>query len=374
MQEALYNMSRYATTKKSSVQENQSLAAAPKSNAAIVNLVYKSREKLKRIPLAKRTTTKTAKKFPVLYRNNTKNIVTASHMLAHKYPTGYMPENYKKAINELQYVIKGMGIFLLLVYIGWAALTATNFLQGGNFVYNTGLIGGILMLVALVYYALKRIRFLRRFVGTDVWYFLHIGTGAAGSYLVVLHTSFNLTSINSTVAFVTMILVIMSGALGRYLFTLSSILLHKQYAEIRNSEPDVFTMIQRYDCVRAIIIRKRLSKFALHCFRAPQDVREYFIKWVSVAYYGAYFYILSSRDLEKIITSIEILANLTDPGIKQLKKDQIRKLRSYILHIVKMGYNNLAENTLRHWRVLHVPFLYILAITATAHVIAVHMY
>jgi len=369
-------MSRSATSSssKSSAQPNQTLVAVPKSTAAIVNLVYKSREKLKRLPLAKRTSIKTTKKLPVLYRNRSKNIVTASHMLAHKYPTGFMPENYKKAINELQYVLKGLGIFLLLVYIGWAAVPEINFLQGGNFVYNTGLIGGILMLVALVYVLLKRIRFLRRFVGTDMWYFLHIGAGAAGSYLVVLHSSFKLTSINSTVAFLTMFCIIISGALGRYLFTLSSILLHKQYAEIRNSEPDVFTMIQRYDCVRAIIIRKRLSKFALHCFRAPRNIKEYFIKWVSVAYYGIYFYILSSRDLDKIITSIEILASLTDPNIKQVKKDQIRKLRSYILHIVKMGYNNLAENTLRHWRVIHVPFLYILAVTTAAHVVAVHMY
>ena len=265
-------------------------------------------------------------------------------------------------------------MFLLLVYIGWAALPEINFTQGGNFVYNTGLIGGILMLVALVYALLKRIRFLRRFVGTDSWYFLHIGAAAAGSYLVVLHSSFKMTSINSTVAFLTMICIIVSGALGRYLYTLSSILLHKQYAEIRHSEPDVFTMIQRYDCTRAFIIRKRLSKFALHCFRAPRNIKEYFIKWVSVAYYGVYFYILSSRDLDKIITSIEILASLSDPSIKQMKKDQIRKLRSYILHIVKMGYNNLAENTLRHWRVLHVPFLYILAVTTAAHVVAVHMY
>ena len=86
-------MSRTATSKKSSGQDSQSLVKVPKANAAIVNLVYKSREKLKRLPLAKRTTIKTTKKLPVLYRNRSKNFVTASHMLARKYPTGFMPDN-----------------------------------------------------------------------------------------------------------------------------------------------------------------------------------------------------------------------------------------------------------------------------------------
>jgi len=362
-------MSRYATSKNATVPTNQSLITVSEQDEATVNTVYKSREKLKRAPLVSRTKNK---KLPVLYR--AKKYVTASHLLAHKYPSTYTPENYKNAIGELQYVLKGIGIFLLLVYIGWAAIPSTNFLQGGSFVYNTGLIGGILMLVTLFYSLLKRIRYIRRLVGTDTWYILHIGTGAAGAYLIVLHSSFNLSSINSSVAFITMLLIITSGALGRYLFTLSSILLHKQYAEIRNSEPDLFNMIQRYDCQRAFIIRRRLSKFALHCFRTPKDVREFFMRWVTVPYYGAYFYILSSSDLDKIITSIEILANLDDPNIKHLKRKQIRTLRRYIFHIVKMGYNNLIENTLRHWRVLHIPFLYILAITSVAHVVAVHMY
>ena len=91
-------------------------------------------------------------------------------------------------------------------------------------------------------------------------------------------------------------------------------------------------------------------------------------------FYGVYFYILSARDLNRVINSISILADLEKQDVNALRKTQKRKLQRYLFHIVKMGYTALAEQLLRYWRVLHVPLLYLLAITAVAHVVVVHMY
>ena len=108
------------------------------------------------------------------------DIDSASQMLAHKYPTEYVAENYQKALQELYYVLLGVGAFLFLVYLGWAMVQKVNYLAGGKFVYNAGLIGGILMLVALLYSVLKRVRFFRRYTTSDTWYYLHIASGSLG--------------------------------------------------------------------------------------------------------------------------------------------------------------------------------------------------
>ena len=312
------------------------------------------------------------KNLPAVYRK--KDVVSASQLLAHKYPVEFAAENYQKSLRELQYVLMGIGCFIFLVSLGWAAIPQANFVQGGGFIYNTGLIGGVLMLVALIYSVFKRVKFLRRLITSDAWYYIHIGCGAIGSYLVILHSSFDLGSINSAVAFFAMLFVIISGALGRYLYTLSSISLHKQFAEIEVTEPDLFGMIDKYECNTSDRIRKRLSRFALHCFNQPSDILHYMSRYFSVAYYGIHFYVLSAQDLKRIIRSISVLADLDKKDVKVLQKVQKRRLRQYVIQIVKMGYTALAEQLLKNWRVLHVPMLYLLAITAVAHVVVVHMY
>ena len=312
------------------------------------------------------------KNLPVVYRP--KNIVGASQILAHKYPVEYSAESYQKARQELYYVFLGIGVFLFLVYLGWASVRQINFTESGNFVYNAGLVGGILMLIALAYSLFKRINFLRRLTSSDTWYYLHIVCGAVGAYLVMLHSAFDLSSTNSSVAFYCMLLVIISGALGRYLLTLFSIVLHRQYTDVRSLEPALFSVISQFDGSRTAIIHKRLTKFAVRCFKQPKGVLKYLFRSVSIPYHCMYFYITSARQIRKIINGSAKQFGLSKPEVKALKKAKKQQLRHYVFYILKMGYMSLLEQLFRHWRILHVPMLYILAITGGVHVMVIHMY
>lgn len=313
-----------------------------------------------------------SKNLPTVYE--AKNLVSASEILSQKYPVEYSAENYDKTLKELYYVFLGIGTFLFLVYIGWAAIKEINFTESGDFVYNAGLVGGILMLVALCYSAFKRMKYFKRHATPDTWYYLHIACGAVGGYLVILHSSFDLGSTNSTVAFFCMLIIIISGALGRYLYTLSSIILHRQYAEIKELEPDLFESLNRYDCKNSDRVRNRLSKFTLHCLNPPRGVFRFFTRTVSVTYYGWYFYITSAQDLRKIINRTSKQYGFSRKDRTVLKKSKIRALRHYMRRIIRMGYMSLLEHLFHKWRVLHVPLLYILAISATVHVVVIHMY
>lgn len=312
------------------------------------------------------------KNLPAIYQP--KNIAGAGQLLAHKFPVEYSAESYQKARQELYYAFLGIGTFLFLVYLGWAAVHQVNFLEGGGFVYNAGLVGGILMLVALAYSLFKRISFLRRAMTSDAWYYLHIACGAVGAYLVMLHSAFDLGSTNSSVAFYCMLLVIISGALGRYLLTLFSIVLHRQYSEVRALEPALFSIIDRYDHDRTDLIHKRLTKFAVRCFRQPKGILKYFMRLLTIPYHGSYFYFSSTRQIRKIIKAAAKNSGQSKADIKLLKKSKKQQLRHYVFCVVKMGYMSLLEQLFRHWRILHVPMLYILAITASVHVVVIHMY
>jgi len=312
------------------------------------------------------------KNLPVVYQQ--KNIVGAGQLLAHRYPMEYTADSYSKALQELYYVFLGIGAFAFLAYLGWAATQQVNFLHDGNFVYNSGLIGGILMLFALAYALFKRVRYLRRRATSDTWYYIHIACGGIGAFIILLHSSFNLSSINSSVAFYCMLLVIISGALGRYLLTLLSIMLHKQYAEIRGLEPALFSELNKYDRNRTELIHKRLTKFAIRCFKQPRGVMKYFLRLSSIPYHSIYFYMSSSRQIRKIINCAAKNSTISKTEKKLLKSTQKQQLRYYVFSVAKMGYITLLEHLLLHWRILHVPLLYILTITSTVHVVVVHMY
>lgn len=318
--------------------------------------------------------TKAPEKLPAVYKEKNVAVVGASQLLAENYPASYSPENYQKAINELKLVLKGIAGFVFLVYIGWTAARQHTSTVGGDLIYNAGLVGGSLMLVALIYAIIKRAWGLRRFLASDVLYYVHIACGAVGAYLVILHTSFDLRSINGSVALAMTLIVIISGALGRYLYTLSTISLHRQYVDIRNTENNLFELIEKYDCDHSDRIRQRLSKFAQHCFKKPESFFSYSIRWMSVFYFGIYYYLLSKRDLRKISKVMSKTVKLEKKDFVILKKYQKKQLRYYLWDTVVMGYTSLVEQVLRHWRILHIPALYILTTTAIVHVVVIHMY
>lgn len=332
----------------------------------------KGRASVKEVP--KPSTESKSKNLPALIEEKNVAVVSASQLLADNYPATYSPENYQKAITELKIVTKGILAFLFLIYLTWAAVTQTNFTETGDLIYNSGLIGGSLMLVALIYSIVKRSKKLRPLLSSDIWYYIHIACGAIGAYLVIFHSLFDLRSINGAVALVTTLVVIISGALGRYLFTLSTISLHRQYVDIRETEKNLYELIDKYECDQALKIRERLSRFALHCFKKPKSFFRYFMRWVSVVYLGVYYYLVSKRDLRKIAKKMSTTVKLDKKDFSILKKYHRKQLRHYILDIIIMGYTSLIEQVLRHWRVLHVPALYILTVTAIVHVVVIHMY
>ncbi len=365
-------MSSYSITESAIVPSDEALSSNTARKVSAKKTHSKTSESKVKEKSSPRSDKARTDNLPVVYEF--KNIISASQVLADKYPVDYDADNYEKSLRELYYVMLGTGVFAFLVYIGWAALKEINFTETGEFVYNAGLVGGILMLVALFYSAFKRLPSMRRLISADAWYYMHIGCGATGAYLIILHSSFDFRSINASVSLFSMLFVIISGALGRYLLTLSSIKLHKQYSEIKQLEPYLFTSISQYEGKKADRVRKRLSNFAMRCLNPPKGASRFLSRMIALPYHGMYNYLTSARDLKVIIRKSPKFSKISKSKRKVIKKIQRQDLRQYVFHVIHMGYMSLLEHLLRNWRILHIPLLYILTITALVHVVVVHMY
>jgi hypothetical protein len=80
-----------------------------------------------------------------------------------------------------------------------------------------GIAGAILLLLTLLYWLRKRVPFLARRGNSKRWLEVHIFFGILGPALITLHTSFKFNGLIS-VAYWSMILVVLSGFVGRYLY------------------------------------------------------------------------------------------------------------------------------------------------------------
>jgi hypothetical protein len=88
---------------------------------------------------------------------------------------------------------------------------------GGSKGLAFGIVGSSLMVMMLVYTMRKRIPGLRRFGQLKLWLHFHIFCGIAGPLLVILHSSFKVQGLVA-LSFWSMIIVALSGFVGRYLY------------------------------------------------------------------------------------------------------------------------------------------------------------
>jgi len=88
---------------------------------------------------------------------------------------------------------------------------------GGFFGHGVGIIGTVMMILLLFYSLRKRTKVFGKMGAVSRWLDIHIFFGSVGPLLIILHSTFKLNGIVS-VSFWSMILVSLSGFIGRYLY------------------------------------------------------------------------------------------------------------------------------------------------------------
>jgi hypothetical protein len=122
----------------------------------------------------------------------------------------------------------GLAAFVLLGLGGWAYYSEPAAVRGynslhrllrpsGTFGQPFGIAGFVLMLVPVAYSLRKKISRLRNLGSKKTWLEVHIFCGIVGPVLVTFHTSFRFNGIVA-VAYWSMVTVVLSGFVGRYLY------------------------------------------------------------------------------------------------------------------------------------------------------------
>ncbi len=238
---------------------------------------------------------------------------------------------------------------------------------GGVIGANLGLLGVVLVCGIFLYPLRRRWRWLQKQGTSKHWLDHHIVLGVAAPVCIAFHSSFKFRGL-AGLAFLLMILVSISGLLGRYL-----------YAQVLQDITTAELLLQELE---AALERQRIVRPSdLHIFfpRLPDPRRVSNWSPLRAAMYmlGADlarpFHILQLR-LKVLggaaaIPSILGIGRQRDPSLDEV----IRLARSRGLLSRRILLLSQAKRVLQLWHVVHKPFSYTFAILALLHIVVAMM-
>jgi len=280
------------------------------------------------------------------------------------------------AASTLRGELRAYALISVFVLAGWLVrdLHLVNPQQGTG--YWLGIIGGSLMLSLLLYPLRKKIRFLHKLGSTRRWFRMHMILGLVGPLLVLYHCNFQLGSFNSRVTLYCMLLVALSGIVGRHFYAAIHRGLYGQKLTLGELQKDLARSAEKSHGLATLMPRlvKRLDQL---CNELQGDKVTNSLgigrslKWlVSHPFVRLSLLWTARRELNLAAVRFEVVAR----DRKRLKRTTSRFVSDYTSLMTRVAKFSVYERLFAIWHFLHLPIFFVMVLSALVHVLAVHMY
>jgi hypothetical protein len=265
---------------------------------------------------------------------------------------------------------------LVVLWVGWLNRDDNGLTPQSGVGYWLGIAGGSLMLLLLLYPLRKRIRALRALGTVGFWFRTHMILGIVGPTLALLHANFHFGSINSNVALAAMLVVAISGVVGRYLYSKIHLGLYGRKAEVREilADADALKKAIGANLPVADTVVEQLTAFAQLGTVAPKSV-------------FAGFLLIPVVNVRASVVRIRLIADarqaiaLEGKRLGWSRKDRRRRLAGvaelvtlHIAAVKKAAAFAFYERLFSLWHVFHLPLFFLLVISAIIHIFAAHFF
>ncbi len=271
----------------------------------------------------------------------------------------------------------GYTVAAAAVALGWLRTRGAPLVDSGHGLgYALGIAGASLMTILLLYPLRKRVRLLRALGPTKHWFRMHMLFGVVGPILILYHCNFRLGSLNSNVALFCTLLVAGSGLVGRYLYAKIHVGLYGQRATLkelaaraaigaeqrRSTAALVPELIERMTAFDALVLKPPQSLLATLVLPFRLSIQTRLAAWRLVRY--------ARRHLKEQARRSPAVA----AQHRRLRAATTRFVREHLRQVRRAAELGTYERLFGLWHVFHLPFFYMLVLTALLHVVAVHMY
>jgi hypothetical protein len=263
-----------------------------------------------------------------------------------------------------------------LVYGTWRLSQLKLFTAGDDTGYRLGVAGGTLMLLLFVYPLRKYVRALQQLGKLKWWFVVHMVLGVAGPLLILLHANFQVHSTNAAVALYSMIVVACSGVVGRFLYMRVHRGLSGERAQLAQlqSRAGLDQSEARSRLHFAPKVEAMLLAFSERELNRPPRWTTWLGQVLLLPLRTAFVHLRCVWELRQVMRDLARRLRW-DPADRRRRERLARKLvYRYLGGVVRVAQFTAFERFFALWHVAHVPFIYLMALSAIVHVIAVHAY
>lgn len=255
-----------------------------------------------------------------------------------------------------------------------------------DFGYNLGLIGGLMMVLLLLYPLRKRLPILEKIGFLAFWFKWHMLLGILGPLFIIFHSTYHVYipfihptgSINAAVAMYCMILVSTSGTFGRFFYT-------KIHQGLYGRQTTMNELQAEIDQTGEV---KSMFAFAPGIERTLSDFRSRAETYAKESGYGfGHFFRVGieafrlarrlPRELHEAMRAKAREDNFSAEqvaGMERMFKDYRETMLDYLRAVRDTAQFHTYERLFSWWHVFHIPLVFMMVFTAIYHVYAVHAY
>lgn len=277
---------------------------------------------------------------------------------------------------------RGIGdlwIYALLAGLLWGAWQVSRlglFSAGDRIGYALGVTGGTLMLLLFAYPLRKYLRPLHRLGKLKWWFALHMVFGVAGPLLVLVHSTFRIGSTNAAVALWSMLIVAGSGVIGRFLYLRVHRGLSGERAQLAQLQmrAGLDQSEARSRLHFAPRVEQMLREFGERELAAPPGWITWFSQALLLPLRVGFVHLRCRLELRRVMRELSQRLSWAPDDLRRRERLARKLVYRYLGSIVRVVQFTAFERLFALWHVAHVPFVYLLVISAVVHVIAVHAY
>jgi hypothetical protein len=268
---------------------------------------------------------------------------------------------------------------IVLAAAGWLVSRGGIIEPGSGLGYYFGYVGGVMMLLMLLYPIRKHVGWARNLGPLRYWFMLHMVFGIAGPTLVLFHSTFHVKSLNAAVALYSMLLVALSGIVGRFIYKRIHQGLYGRKSNLDDLQKAVDLNQRSTDRVSAVAIAatgvdQKLMQFRDLAFEHDLGIPTRIWRFMTFDWRRFRLTRRSKRELKLAIIHLAKAQGWEKREQSQHLQDAMMYVKRYLSSVQVAAQFLAYERLFRLWHILHTPFVWLLGISGIVHVIAVNMY
>lgn len=279
-------------------------------------------------------------------------------------------------------VVNAVPVFVALLVMavlaaGWLERNEEHITPDAGPGYWLGIAGGSAMLLLLLYPLRKRSRHLSAIGSVPFWFRMHMWLGVIGPVLVVFHANFKLGSVNSNVAFFAMLIVALSGVVGRYLYGKIHLGLYGRKAEVKDIIADVSELKAqiRESLGFAEPVLAQLDVFNREFEERPEPgLLASLVAGGKLAFSTRVARIRLTGEARRLIRQEAAARGWSSSERRQKLAWIAAIIRLYFRSVLNAAEFVFYERLFALWHLLHLPLFFLMVIASAVHVWAVHRY